>query len=160
MGLHKPHNSIFINTLRSQSGKNGTNGTVFYKFFVLSLFYQILIPFFQSHFVPFSLFQFHLVPICSVLVLLVSNIKNSMTGKVTVKIKSKLLFNNNLIWFFTEMTEIKAIFLKNLNNSIINQYLKIKMYKKNCQNFHILTARLSKLNLPYLFNLWKIFNYQ
>lgn len=70
-----------------------------------------------------------------------------MTVNMTVKIKTKLIFNNSLFPDSPEMTEMEAFFSKNSNNLLINQYLKIKKYKKNCQTCHIMTVALSKINL-------------
>jgi len=148
MGLSNQHKLLFINTLHNFDGTFGTNGTVFNSFFTVSLFFHILSPFFESHFVPISLFLSLFVPFCSILVsFCFIFFINSMTVNMTVKLKSKLLFNSNLIYNFTKMTEMKAIFSKNQNNLLINQYLKIKIYKKNCQNCQLLTARLSNINI-------------
>lgn len=135
MGLSNQHKLLFINTLRNFDGNFGTFGTLFQYFLALSLFFHIFNPFFESQFVPFSLFQFQLFPFSPIFGFFnIIFFINSMTVKMTVFKNPKLLFNNYLFLISTKMTEMKAIFSKNRNNLLINQYLKIKIYKKTSQS--------------------------
>jgi len=106
MGLLQLNKLLFIITLRNSDGTFGTFGTIFYVFITLCLLLHIFNPFFQSHFVPISLFSSHFVPISPECFANSCNICSLISSKKNVGqtfLSDKTLFANFLFRRFSSI---------------------------------------------------------
>jgi len=140
MGLSKRHKSLFISNLRIYSGTFGTFGTIFRSFSALSLFFHILIQFFESQFVPICLFQSQFVPF--------SPFFNYISFK-----KTHYRFNSSLFKKFATF----------VNRPLINYHLFLNTKYKILSIIFIINPQFSVINSKYTIlntQYITIFNYQ